>query len=88
MTITYNVAEAKAQLSRHLDAALAGEEVIVARAGRPVVRLVPVTAPARRELGFVPMTMPDDVFDPLDGDDLAAWACVSCCSTPTPTSGP
>lgn len=73
MTTTYNVAEAKAQLSRLLDAALAGEEVIVARAGRPLVRLVPVAAPPGRELGFLPMTMSDDVFDPLDGDELAAW---------------
>lgn len=73
MTKTYNVAEAKAHLSRLLDAALAGEEVIVARAGRPLVRLVPVTPPPGRELGFLPMTMPDEVFDPLAGDELAAW---------------
>jgi prevent-host-death family protein len=73
VTITYNVAEAKAHLSRLLDAALAGEEVIVARAGTPLVRLVPVIPPSGRRLGFLPMTMPDEVFDPLDGDELAAW---------------
>jgi prevent-host-death family protein len=74
MTSTYNVAEAKAQLSRLLDAALAGEEVIIARAGRPLVRLLPVTPPTSRELGFLPMALPDDLFDPLDGDELAAWS--------------
>jgi prevent-host-death family protein len=73
MTMTYNVAEAKAHLSRLLDAAVAGEEVIVARAGRPLVRLVPVRPPAGRELGFLPMTLPDDLFDPLDDAELAAW---------------
>lgn len=74
MTHTYNVAEAKAQLSRLLDAAIAGEDVVVARAGRPLVRLVPVTAPPGRDLGFVPLTLPDDLFDPLDDADLAAWS--------------
>jgi prevent-host-death family protein len=70
----HNVAEAKAQLSRLLDAALAGEEVVVARAGRPLVQLVPITPPKARELGFLPMTMPDDRFDPLDADDLDGWS--------------
>ncbi len=54
MSIQVNVLEAKTQLSRLLDRAEAGEEVIIARAGRPVVRLVAITvgAPdAPRELG-------------------------------------
>ena len=74
MSITCNVAEAKAQLSRLLDAALAGEEVVLARAGTPLVRLVPVQPLPARELGFLPMSMPDDRFDPIEGDDLAAWS--------------
>ena len=37
-----NVQEAKAQLSRLLDAAMAGEEVVIAKAGRAVVRLTPI----------------------------------------------
>ncbi len=73
MTSTYNVAEAKANLSRLLDAALAGEDVVVARAGRPLVRLVPVAPPPGRELGFVPLDLPDDLFDPLNEADLARW---------------
>ena len=72
MTI-HNVAEAKAQLSRLLDAALAGEEVVLARAGRPLVRLVPVQTPAPRELGFLPMEVPDALYEPLDDDELAHW---------------
>ncbi|MGQ0845741.1 MAG: type II toxin-antitoxin system Phd/YefM family antitoxin [Sporichthyaceae bacterium] len=72
MTI-YNVAEAKAQLSRLLEAAIAGEEVVVARAGTPLVRLVPVRPPAQRELGFLPMAMPVERFDVLDDDDLLIW---------------
>ncbi|MGI8538148.1 MAG: type II toxin-antitoxin system Phd/YefM family antitoxin [Mycobacteriales bacterium] len=72
MTI-HNVAEAKAQLSRLLDAALAGEEVVLARAGRPLVRLVPLAPPAARELGFLPLDVPDERFASLAGEDLAAW---------------
>ena len=34
-----NITEAKAHLSRLVDAALAGEDVVIARAGRPLVRL-------------------------------------------------
>jgi len=44
MSVQVNVLEAKTQLSRLLDRALAGEEVVIARAGRPLVRLVPVEA--------------------------------------------
>jgi prevent-host-death family protein len=39
---TVNVHAAKTQLSRLIDEAVKGEEVIIAKAGRPVVRLVPV----------------------------------------------
>lgn len=74
MAAIYSVTEAKAQLSRLLNAALAGEEVIVARAGRPLVRLIPVAPPASRELGFLPMVTPDEVFDPLGDAELAAWS--------------
>ncbi len=68
-----NVAQAKTALSSLLDAALAGEEVIIARAGTPLVRLVPLTPPAHRELGFLSLDVPDDLFLPLDGPDLAGW---------------
>lgn len=71
--ITRNVAEAKATLSALLDAAVAGEEVIVARAGKPLVRLVPVETPSRRVLGFLPLDVPDELFGPLSDEDLAGW---------------
>ncbi len=40
MATTYNVYEAKTHLSQLLDRAAAGEEIVIARAGRPVARLV------------------------------------------------
>ncbi len=73
MTI-HNVADAKAHLSQLLDAALKGEDVIVARAGKPLVRLVPLTTPAARDLGFLDLPTPDDRFAPLADADLAPWS--------------
>jgi len=46
-----NIHEAKTQLSKLIERALMGEEVIIAKAGRPVVRLVKVQAKRRRILG-------------------------------------
>ena len=42
MSCQVNIAEAKAKLSELLDRALAGEEIIIARAGKPLARLAPV----------------------------------------------
>jgi prevent-host-death family protein len=44
MTDTINVHDAKTHLSRLLERAEAGEEIVIARAGKPVARLVPYTA--------------------------------------------
>jgi prevent-host-death family protein len=43
MAQTVNVYEAKTHLSRLLERVVAGEEIVIARAGRPVARLVPVS---------------------------------------------
>jgi len=48
----YNIAEFKAHLSHLVNRALAGEEVIVARDNRPLLKLVPIeSTPAKREPG-------------------------------------
>ncbi len=50
-----NLHDAKTHLSRYVDQALGGEEVVIARAGKPLVRLVPVdeATPPPRRLGFL-----------------------------------
>lgn len=48
---TVNVHEAKTHLSRLLRQVAAGEEIVIARAGRPVARLVPITQVRPRQLG-------------------------------------
>ena len=73
---TVNVHEAKTQLSRLIEAAEAGEEVIIARAGKPVVRLMPLKAnKPRRQLGMLAgqLTVPEDFDAPLADDVLDSF---------------
>jgi len=52
MIKTVNVHEAKTHLSRLLERVMQGEEVVIAKSGRPVARLVPVVErPKRRKPG-------------------------------------
>jgi prevent-host-death family protein len=73
MSEVVNVYEAKTQLSRLLDRAVAGEDIVIARAGRPLVRLTPVTRQPRRRPGlFQTLKVPEAFFDPLPADDQDA----------------
>lgn len=71
-----NVHAAKTNLSKLIEQAEAGEEVIIARNSEPVVKLVPVgrTKP-KRVFGSMKgrFTVPPEFFDPLPDDELAAW---------------
>jgi prevent-host-death family protein len=76
MPIEANVHEAKTHLSRLLDQAMAGEDVVIMRSGRRLVRLVPVEqAPQRRVLGTAKgeFVAPEDFDAPLPGDVLAEF---------------
>ena len=54
MTTTVNIHEAKTHLSRLVDQAAKGREFVIAKAGKPMVRLVPIQPPgALRALGFM-----------------------------------
>ena len=51
--VIVNMHAAKTQLSKLVERALAGEEIVVAKAGKPLVKLVPVAEkPAKRRLGL------------------------------------
>lgn len=52
MTTTANIAEAKAKLSALIEAALNGEEVIIAKAGKPLVKLEPIKTVSTRRIGI------------------------------------
>jgi prevent-host-death family protein len=68
-----NVHEAKTHLSRLLVRVAQGEEIVIARAGKPIARLVPVESKSRRVLGQDKglFEVPDDFNAPLP-DDLRA----------------
>ena len=71
---TVNIHEAKTQLSRFVDQAAAGEEVTIARAGKPVARLVPLQATKNsRQLGLGKSLYKLPVnFDSLHSDTIQA----------------
>lgn len=73
MTKQVNVAEAKATLSQLLEEAAAGEDVVIARAGKPLARLTPIAEPPKRQLGLFPMEVPDELFAPLTDEELEEW---------------
>lgn len=72
-----NLYEAKTHLSQLVKEAAAGREIIIANAGEPVARLVPLAAerPAQREPGRLKgqIWMSDDFDDPLPPDILASF---------------
>lgn len=65
---------AKTHLSRLIEAALQGEEVVIANGDRPMVRLVPVRQ-GGFDIGVMKGRLGDgpDFFEPLPDRDLAAW---------------
>lgn len=70
----FSVHAAKTQLSKLIDAALAGEEVVIAKGSKPVVRLVPLPQSGFR-LGLLAgkaASLPD-FFEPLAAEDLDRW---------------
>jgi prevent-host-death family protein len=71
-----NMHEAKTHLSRLVQRVEAGEEIILARGGKPVARLVPLSPPMeRRVFGQMrgQITVSDDFDDPLPDEILAAF---------------
>lgn len=73
---TINIHEAKTHLSRLLEQVAKGEEVIIAKAGKAVARLVPLDAqPKKRRLGLLKgkLNVPDDFDTPLTDVELNAF---------------
>ena len=73
MSDVINVHEAKTQLSRLLDKAHAGEEIVIGKAGKPYARLVPLKPEGARQLGFLKGKLDPAFFEPLPDEELAAW---------------
>lgn len=72
---TVNIHEAKTHLSRLIERAVAGEPVVIAKAGKPMVKVVRVDEPdsrQRQRLGFLrgAFTVPED-FDRMGEDEIS-----------------
>ena len=72
---TVNVHEAKTNLSRLLAQVEAGEEVIIARNGKPVARLVSCKPKGKPQFGSWKgkIKIDDSFFDPLPEEELKLW---------------
>ena len=69
-----NVHSAKTNLSKLLDEVHAGETIVLAKAGVPYARLVPITANApERKPGRLAGKLGDQFFTPLPPAEIAAW---------------
>ena len=74
MQTVINVHEAKTHLSQLLERVRAGEEIILAKAGKPYARLVPLAAmPEPRRPGRLKGRVTAAFFEPLPEEELAAW---------------
>ena len=70
---TVNIHEAKTQLSRLVDRAAKGESFVIAKAGKPLVKVSPVDAPRQpKRLGFLKgeIDVPED-FDQMGEHEIA-----------------
>lgn len=70
---TVNVHDAKTHFSALLERAHAGEEIILAKAGTPYARLVPLEPAAERIPGRYTDEIPHSFFDPLPEEELEVW---------------
>ena len=75
-TKTVNIHEAKTHLSRLIEQAVQGEPFVIAKAGKPVVKVTAIDAPepaAKCRLGFLAghLSIPED-FDQMGAEEIAA----------------
>ncbi|MBL6752433.1 MAG: type II toxin-antitoxin system Phd/YefM family antitoxin [Nevskia sp.] len=69
---TVNIHEAKTQLSKLVEQAAKGEPFVIAKAGKPMVKVLPLDAPAKlQRLGFMAgeIAVPDD-FDRMGAEQM------------------
>lgn len=73
MSKIINVHEAKTHLSKILERVNEGEEIILAKAGKPYAKLVPVGARGPRTPGIAKGTVGREFFKPLPEEELSQW---------------
>ena len=73
-----NVHQAKTHLSRLIDEAHAGETIVLAKAGKPWARLMPLAPPVPQRIpgrlrSRGPLSQPDLLLEPMDPSELESW---------------
>ncbi len=68
-----NIHEAKTHFSKLLARVHSGKEIIIAKAGKPYAKLVPLDKVKERVPGIAEGALTDDFFDPLPEDELRKW---------------
>lgn len=73
---TFTIHQAKTNLSKLIEEACQGEEVVIARGPEPVVRLVPIAdVKGRRQPGALrgKLRVGREFFEPLTDEEIAGW---------------
>jgi len=73
---TITIHKAKTHLSRLVEQACRGEDIVIARGSQPLVRLVPVSGKqGNRKPGALrgKLKVPPSFFEPLPSDELESW---------------
>ncbi len=73
MTTIVNIHDAKTHFSKLVKRAHDGEEIIVARAGKPYAKLVPLEEKKERSPGLVKGRLTEAFFEPLPPEELEGW---------------
>ena len=73
MTDTINIHEAKTHFSKLIKRAHDGEEIILAKSGKPYARLLPLKEKQPRQRGLVKVKLTDEFFESLPEDELTGW---------------
>jgi prevent-host-death family protein len=74
--VLVNIYQAKSQLSALLEKAQAGEEIVIARAGKPIARLIPIKTAESRSgvryggIKYKTLKLSANFYTPLTDDDL------------------
>ena len=78
---TVNIHDAKTHLSRLVEEAAPGDEIVIAKAGKPIARLLPLAKPLKPvRLGLLAgrLAVPDDFDAPLPDDVIALFKGGAC----------
>ncbi len=74
MSEIVNIYDAKTNLSRLIERATSVEDIVIARAGKPLVRLTPIDPIGPRVPGQLKgLVIPDELFAPMTEEELAEW---------------